>query len=57
MYGSGRDMLGVRGLCLNFTNHEGIGEKCDMYLCFGCGGVWGVRGQLRTGSRMVVCLL
>ena len=40
----------VRGLGLGFTNPGGTGGKCDMCLCFGCGGVGGgVGGRLRPG--------
>ena len=36
-------MFGVRGLGLDFVNLGGIWGKWDMCLCFGCGGVGGVR--------------
>ena len=39
MYGSGREVLGVRGLGLGFNNPGGTGGKWDMCLCFCCGGV------------------
>ena len=41
--GVGREW--VRGLGLGFTNPGGTREKSDMCLCFGCGGVGGVRGS------------
>ena len=44
VFGSGREVLGVRGLGLCGTNPGGTVGKCDMCLCFGCGGVGGVGG-------------
>ena len=57
---SGMGGVGVRGLGLGFTNPGGTWRKRDMCLCFGCGGVGGVRGvdwRLASRSgRMVLCL-
>ena len=35
----------MRGLGLDFTNPVGTGKVLDVCLCFGCGGVGGVRGE------------
>ena len=48
VFGSGGDVGGVlvTGLGLGNTNFGGTWGKCDMCLCFGCGGVvWVVLGE------------
>ena len=42
----------VRGLGLGFANPAGTWGKWDMCLCFGCGGVGGVRGGGAAWARV-----
>ena len=56
---------GVTGLALGFTNSGGTWGEWDMCLCFGCGGVDGVRksggglgqGLGWWGGVMPVCVV
>ena len=41
------------GLGLGFTNSGGTWAEWDMFLCFGCSGVGGVRGECMGGLGQV----
>ena len=55
VFGSVGD-VGVRRLCLGFTNPVGSGWVWDVCLCLDCGGVEGVGCWLGPGSgRVMLC--